>query len=407
MKCRSCASNNTKLILNLGNHIPSNFYLNDIKDINKKKIPLKTYVCKDCWLVQIKDFIKGNKLFLKDYAYLSGVSSTWQKHCSDFTEYCIRNFKLKKNDKIIEIASNDGTLLNYFKKKNFDVLGIEPTSSTAKIAKKKGVKTNIQFFGYANSKILKQKYGSFKLIVANNVLAHVDNINDFVNGISNLASNETIISVEFQYLVNIIQKVQFDTIYHEHFSYYSLISFENLISKYNLKIFDVKKIKTHGGSLRVFLCKKNIKKKISSNTYTIKSKEKILGVNNFRFYDNFNKNVKNLKTSFQKFILNLKRNNKLIYAYGAAAKGNTFLNYMKINNKIVNFIIDKNKYKINKISPGGLIKIKSPHILNNDKPDYILILAWNIKHEIMNDLKKNFNFKKKFIISIPKLKILS
>ena len=159
--------------------------------------------------------------------------------------------------------------------------------------------------------------------------------------------------------------------------------------------------------MRVFLCKKNIKKKISSNTYTIKSKEKILGVNNFRFYDNFNKNVKNLKSSFQKFILNLKRNNKLIYAYGAAAKGNTFLNYMKINNKIVNFIIDKNKYKINKISPGGLIKIKSPHILNNDKPDYILILAWNIKHEIMNDLKKNFNFKKKFIISIPKLKILS
>ena len=407
MKCRLCASSNTKLILNLGNHIPSNFYLNDTKNINKKKMPLKTYVCKNCWLVQIKDFIKGNKLFLKDYAYLSGVSKTWQEHCNNFTEYCVKNFKLKNNDKIIEIASNDGTLLNYFKKRKFDVLGIEPTPSTAKIAKKKGIKTNIQFFGYAHSKILKKKYGNFKLIVANNVLAHVDNINDFVKGISNLANNETIISVEFQYLVNIIQKVQFDTIYHEHFSYYSLISFENLISKHNLKIFDVKKIKTHGGSLRVFLCKKNTKKKISSNTYIIKSKEINLGVNNFKFYKSFSENVKNLKISFRKFIFNLKRNKKSIYAYGAAAKGNTFLNYMKINNKVIDFIIDKNKYKINKISPGGLIKIIGPNILKTDKPDYILILAWNIKNEIMKDLKKSYDFKKKFIISIPKLKIFS
>ena len=407
MKCRLCESNNTKLIINLGNHIPSNFYLKHTKNINKKKIPLKLYICKDCWLVQIKDFIKGKKLFLEDYAYLSGVSKTWHNHCNNFKDYCVENLKLKKNDKIIEIASNDGTLLNYFKKDNFEVLGIEPTSSTAKIAKKKGIKTNVEFFGYEQSKILKKRYGNFKLIVANNVLAHVDNINDFVKGISNLADNETIISVEFQYLINIIQKVQFDTIYHEHFSYYSLISFENLILKHNLKIFDVKKINTHGGSLRVFLCKKNIKKKISSNTYKIKKNEKKIGVNNLKFYDSFNKNVLKLKKSFQKFILNLKRKNNLIYAYGAAAKGNTFLSYMNINDKTINYVLDKNEYKINKLSPGGLIKIKNPHILYTNKPDYILILAWNIKNEIIKDLKKNYNFKKKFIISIPKLKILT
>ena len=407
MKCRLCNSNNTKLILNLGNHIPSNFYLKNIKNTNKKKIPLKTYVCKNCWLVQIKDFILGKNLFLKDYAYLSGVSRTWHEHCDNFKDYCIENFKLKKKDKIIEIASNDGTLLNYFKKNNFDVLGIEPTSSTAKIAQESGIKTNIEFFGYAQSKILKKKFGEFKLIVANNVLAHVDNVNDFVKGISNLANNETIISVEFQYLVNIIQKVQFDTIYHEHFSYYSLISFENLISKHDLKIFDVKKIKTHGGSLRVFLCKKNTKKRISSNTYKIKKNELTIGVNNLKFYNSFSKNVSNLKISFQKFIKNLKLKNKIIYAYGAAAKGNTFLSYMNINDKLINFIIDKNEYKIDKISPGGLIKIKSPNILKTNNPDYILILAWNIKKEIIKDLKKNYNFKNKFITSIPKLRILT
>ena len=406
MKCRLCKSNNTKLILNLGNHIPSNFYLENIKNINKKKIPLKTYVCKDCWLVQIKDYIKGKSLFLNDYAYLSGVSKTWHNHCNKFKNYCIKNFKLKKNDKIIEIASNDGTLLKYFKKNNFNVLGIEPTLSTAKIARKNGIKTNVEFFGYAQSKILKKKYSSVKLIVANNVLAHVDDINDFVKGISNLTSNETIISVEFQYVVNIIQKNQFDTIYHEHFSYYSLSSFEQLISKYNLKIFDVKKIHTHGGSLRVFLCKKNVNKKISSNTYKIKNNEKNIGVNNMKFYNNFSKNVLSLKKSFQKFIINLSKKNKSIYAYGAAAKGNTFLSYMNINNKIIDLILDKNKYKIGKISPGGLIKIDSPNILKVNNPDYILILAWNIKNEIIKDLKNNYNYKNKFIISMPKLKIL-
>lgn len=407
MQCRLCKSNKTKLILNLGSQIPSNFYLKDLDNINKKKIPLKLYVCQNCWLVQIKDFIKGKKLFLKDYAYLSGISKTWHEHCNDFKNYCIKTFNLKKKNKIIEIASNDGTLLNYFKKKDFNVLGVEPTLSTAKIAIKKGIKTNIKFFGYEESKILKKKYSNFKLIVANNVLAHVEDINDFVKGLSNLANNETIISVEFQYLVNIIRKVQFDTIYHEHFSYYSLNSFENLITKYNLKIFDVKKIKTHGGSLRVFLCKKNTKKKVSSNTYKIKLNEKKIGVNTLKFYDSFKFDVLNLKIEFNKLITDLKRKNNLIYAYGAAAKGSTFLNFMGINDKIINVVLEKNENKINKILPGGLIRIKNVNFLRNNIPNYILILAWNLKNEIIKDLKQKYNYKNNFIVSIPKLKILT
>ena len=407
MKCRSCNNKKLKLILDLGSHIPSNFYLNNINNIKNKKIPLRTYVCEKCWLVQIEDFIKGKKLFLKDYAYLSGVSKTWQEHCLKFQKYCSKTFNLKRNDKILEIASNDGTLLKYFHDKKYDVLGIEPTTSTAKIAKKNGIKTLIRFFSYDESKKLKKKYENFKLIIANNVIAHVDNIKDFVKGLSHLSNKETIISIEFQYIVSLINNNQFDTVYHEHFSYYSLISFHNLIDQFNLKIFDVKKINTHGGSLRIFLCMKENKRKISSNTSLLKNYERKIGVNSIKFYLLFSKKIFNLRIHFKNYIKILKNNNKIIYAYGAAAKGNTFLNYMNLSNKDIKTIMDKNKYKIGKISPGGLIKITKPSISKLKKPDYILILAWNLKNEIMKDLKNNYNYKNKFIISIPKLKIIS
>lgn len=406
MKCRSCDEKKLQLILDLGSHIPSNFYLNTFNNMKNKKIPLKAYVCKKCWLVQIQDYIRGNKLFLKDYAYLSGVSKTWNDHCYKFQNYCTNKFRLKKNDKILEIASNDGTLLKYFQNKKYDVLGIEPTNSTAKIAKKNGIKTLIKFFSYSESLKIKKKYGNFKLIIANNVLAHVDNIKDFVKGLSYLANKKTIISIEFQYVVNLIKNNQFDTIYHEHFSYYSLISFNNLVDQFNLKIFDVKKINTHGGSLRVFLCNKDNKRKISSNTYFLKNHERKIGINSIKFYLSFSRKINYLRNNFKKHIKILKNENKTIYAYGAAAKGNTFLNYMDLNSDDIETIMDKNVYKIGKISPGGLIKIIKPTISVLKKPDYVLILAWNIKNEIINDLKKNYFYKNKFIISIPKFKII-
>ena len=407
MKCNSCGHKKLKLILDLGAHIPSNFYLNNINNFRNKKLPLRVYVCEKCWLVQIEDYIKGNELFLKDYAYLSGISKTWLEHCLKFQKYCSKNFNLKKNDKILEIASNDGTLLKYFHDKKYDVLGIEPTTSTAKIAKKNGIKTLIKFFTYSESKKLKKKYKNFRLIIANNVIAHVDDIKDFMRGLSHLSNKETIISIEFQYIVNLIRNNQFDTVYHEHFYYYSLISFNNLVEQFNLKIFDVKKINTHGGSLRIFLCKKDNKIKISSNTYLLKNYERKIGVNNIKFYLLFSKKIQNLRDNFKNYIKILKNKGKTIYAYGAAAKGNTFLNYMDLSSDDIDIIMDKNEYKIGKISPGGLIKIIKPSILQLKKPDYVLILAWNLKNEIINDLKNNYDYKNKFIISIPKLKIIS
>ena len=408
MSCRSCGSKNIMSFLNLGKHIPSNFYIKNKNNLSlKKKIPLKVYFCSECFLVQIKDYISGRKLFLKNYAYLSGVSLTWQKHCSEFANYCIKRFQIKKNNSILEIASNDGTLLSYFKKRNIKVLGIEPTFSTAQIAISNKIKTEIKFFGLKESIKIKKKYKKFKLIIANNVLAHVDDVNDFTAGLSNIADEETIISVEFQYLINLIQKNQFDTIYHEHFSYYSLISFENLIKKHDLKIFDVKKIKTHGGSLRVFLCKNSKNIKISSTIYSMKKYEKQIGVANKNFYLLFNNQIQILKKTFNDNIVKIKKNKKTIYGYGAAAKGNTFLNYFKLKSNVISLIMDKNKFKIDNYSPGGLIKIVHPDILKTIQPDYILILAWNIKDEIIKEIKENYKYKNKFILAIPNFKIIN
>ena len=252
-----------------------------------------------------------------------------------------------------------------------------------------------------------KKIHNFKMIIANNVIAHVDNVKDFVEGLSYLSNSETIISIEFQYVVSLIKKNQFDTIYHEHFSYYSLLSFHNLIDQFDLKIFHVQKIKTHGGSLRVFLCKKNNNLKVSSNTYKIINQEKKIKINKISFYLKFQKNILSLKKSFHKNISKIINSNKKIFAYGAAAKGNTFLSYMNLSEREINFILDKNPIKIDKLSPGGLIPILDPKILINNFPDYILILAWNLKKEIVNDLKKNYHYRKNFITSIPNFKIFN
>lgn len=404
MLCRSCKSKNLKQILNLGSHTPSNFYTKKKDKNSLKKFPLKTYLCLDCYLVQIKDYLKGDDLFLKNYAYLSGVSKTWHEHCLKFVIFCVKNFNLKKNDKVLEIASNDGTLLKYFLDKNYNVLGIEPTLSTASISKKNGIRTITKFFGYKQSINIKKKYGNFRLIIANNVIAHVDDVNDFFKGLNFLCGDKTIISIEFQYVLNLIKNNQFDTIYHEHFSYYSLISLKNLIDKFNFKIFDVKKIPTHGGSLRVFICKNHNKIKISQNYYSILLNEKKIGIDKLKFYLSFQKRINLLRINFRKFIFNNKKKKKSIYAYGAAAKGNTFLNFMNLNDKHIKFIMDKNKKKINRLSPGGLIKIVDPKVILSSQPDYILILAWNIQDEIIKDLKKNYNFKNTFVIAIPDLK---
>jgi len=405
--CRSCHSKKLRIFFDLGSHIPANFYIKKREKSLNKKLPLKIYFCKKCYLVQIKDYISGKKLFSEDYAYLSGVSKTWHDHCQKFTNYCINKFKLKGNDNILEIASNDGTLLKYFKKKRMNVIGIEPTKSTAKIAIKNNIHTEIKFFNYLSSIWLKQKYKKFSLIVANNVIAHVDDLNDFLKGLNYISDDKTILSIEFQYIANLIKYYQFDTIYHEHFSYYSLLSFENLIKKYNFKIFDIKKIKTHGGSLRVFLCNKENNIPISSNYYTLKKLEKNLGINDEKFYLSFKKKIESQKKIFIRKINQINKKNKIIFAYGAAAKGNTFLNYMKLNSNTIQYIMDKNIYKINKLSPGGLIKILHPDILIDSHPDYILILAWNLKNEIISELRKKYNYKNKFILGIPKFQIIN
>ena len=406
MTCRNCNSKFLHQIIDLGKHIPSNFYISK-KNINKniKKYPLILFVCKKCWLVQIKDFLKGKDLFKSDYAYMSGFSQIWKNHCLKYSEYVIKNFKIQKEDMVVEIASNDGTLLDYFHKKQIKCLGIDPTRSTSLIAKEKGIKTIIDFFNEKTAIKIKKKNSAIKLIIANNVIAHVEDINSFAKGLSILSSDKTIITLEFQYIEKLIKNKQFDTIYHEHFSYYSLISITSLLKKYDLKIFKVQKINTHGGSLRIFACKNASNFKIENSVINQLNKELILGINSISYYDDFRNVVSDLRNKTQKKINKINSQGKTIIAYGAAAKGNTFINYCNFSSKDILAIVDKNPFKTNKYSPGGLIPIRPISYINRFKPDYILILPWNIKNEIIQQLSFVRLWSCKFIIAVPKLLI--
>lgn len=404
ISCNFCKKSNLIKILDLGKTPLANSYLKKQNLFDKEKTyPLKIFLCQKCYLMQAPHKIHPKKFF-DDYDYLSGISDTWKIHCKQMVNDTVSKFKLKnKIGTILEIASNDGTLLNYFKKKKFDCLGIEPSKKAAKIAKKNKIKT---LNTYLNSNLIKKiKHYNFQLIIANNVIAHVLNINDFVKSISILCNKNSIVSIEFPHLENLFTKMQFDTIYHEHHYYFNILSLKNILSKYNMEIFDYKKINIHGGSIRVFARKKidNVAMNYKIENYIKKEKKfliKIIKNKNF-----FQKKVNKIKKNINFLIKKIKFNNKKIHAYGAAAKGNTFLNFCKINNMQIPIIYDKNKIKQNKFLPGSKIKILSPNNIKILKPDYILILVWNIKKEIMHQLKFIKNWKGKFITMIPREKI--
>jgi 2-polyprenyl-3-methyl-5-hydroxy-6-metoxy-1,4-benzoquinol methylase len=403
MKCNYCKKKIRNIFLNLGKTPPANSLLSKKKDIKNEKIfDLVVYVCETCWLVQTKQ-VADKKIFFNDeYPYFSSISKSWLKHCEIFANKSIKKFRLNKRSTVIEIASNDGYLLQYFKKKKIPCLGIEPTKNTAKICKKKGIRVMQKFFSYELSKKIKKKAD---LIICNNVLAHVPDLIDFIKGLENLIKDNGIISVEFPHLKNLISKVQFDTIYHEHYFYFSLISLNKIFDKYNLKIINVDKINTHGGSLRIDICKKENPKSISNKVVKILKEEKNFGLNNLKTYLNFKNKVYNLKKKSLTFINKCNLNKKKIYAYGAAAKGITFLNYLQIKKNDIKYIFDASKFKINKFLPSSHIQILSPNEIFKTKPNYLLILPWNLSKEISSELKFVKSWKCKFVTLVPKLKV--
>jgi SAM-dependent methyltransferase len=407
MKCRHCKSDVNTTFVDLATSPPSNAILNEsnLKSV-EKWFPLKVLVCESCWLVQTEDYSEARELFDENYAYFSSTSSTWLKHAEDYVLEMIERFKLNTDSKVVEIACNDGYLLQFVKENNIPCIGIEPTMSTAKEAKKKGIEVMEDFFGENLAVKLKELSHEADLVVANNVLAHVPDINDFVAGIQIILKPNGVATFEFPHLLNLMKESQFDTIYHEHFSYLSLAFVKRIFDLQGLEIFNVEKISTHGGSLRVFAQKiAYTPHKMHSIVHEIINEENLFGLKNIQSYSNFQLKINKIKDSFVSFLIDAKKNNKKVIGYGAAAKASTLINYAGIREDLIEYIVDKSNFKVGKFMPGSRIPIKNESYINKDKPDFIVIFPWNIKNEIMNQLFYVKDWGGRFVIALPEIHI--
>jgi SAM-dependent methyltransferase len=406
-QCRFCKNELKKIFLNLGEMPSANSFLKERDLKQEKKYPLCVYICKECLLVQIPEIRTPDELF-SNYAYFSSFSDSWLNHAKEYVEMMIKRFKLNKKSHIIEIASNDGYLLDFFSKLNIPVLGIEPATNIAKISKEKGITTLEKFFNTQVAQELKNKNQQADVLIGNNVLAHVPDINDFVKGMKILLKPSGIITLEFPHILQLINQNQFDTIYHEHFSYFSFSVIQKIFSSQKLIIFDVEEISTHGGSLRIFVRhSENEIIGIGKNVENLIQKEKESGINNYNMYSGFSTKIEKNKEKFLEFLVKADKENKTVICYGAPAKGNTLLNYFQINSKLIKYTVDLNPHKQGLFLPGTHLEIKSPLEIKNTKPDYIIILPWNIKDEIMKQLMYVKEWGGKFVIPIPEVEIIS
>ena len=406
MKCRFCESEEFILLVDLGFAPPSNAYIEKSRKYNPEiNYSLKVKVCKNCFLAQTEDFTKAEELFTPNYAYFSSNSKTLLKHSRNYVDLIEQRLNLNKNSFVVEIASNDGYLLKNFIEKQIPCLGVEPAVETAQKAELQNIPVEKKFFSEETSKYLVKKYGKADLIIGNNVYAHVPEIKNFTLGLSLLLKEEGTITLEFPSLLNLIRFNQFDTIYHEHFSYLSLISVNQIFKSVGLKIYNVEKIPTHGGSYRVYGCHEYSKIKINDIVNKFLIEEEEFGINNLEIYSSFQSNVEKLKNEFLIFLIRAKKENKKVAAFGAAAKANTIINYAGVKEDLLPFIVDSSTAKQNKLLPGSHIKILSPEILKDIELDYLIIFPWNLLEEIKNQNKHLLDKGVKFISLIPKLKI--
>jgi 2-polyprenyl-3-methyl-5-hydroxy-6-metoxy-1,4-benzoquinol methylase len=404
MNCRHCNNKLSHVFCDLQTCPPSNAMVKP-EQLNQQEIyfPLKVFVCDICWLVQVDEIEKAEHIFNDEYTYFSSYSKSWLAHARKYSEYMTERFGYNQNSLIVEIASNDGYLLQYFKEKNIPVLGVEPTSNTAKIAAEKGIDNIIDFF---SSKLatsdLKCKAD---LILGNNVLAHVPDINDFVKGVKIALKPKGVNTFEFPHLCKLVEYKQFDTIYHEHFSYLSLTSVKTIFESQGLEIFDVQELPTHGGSLRIFVKhKEDLSKPVDPSVAQLLQIEKSAGVGNIEYYEGFQQNVDQIKNEFLQFLLTAKKEGKKVVGYGAAAKGNTLLNFCGVKGTdLIEYVADASPIKQNRFLPGSRIPVFHPDKIKETKPDYIVIFPWNIREEIIHQLSYVKDFGANFVVSIPQL----
>jgi len=407
MQCRFCNTRLTHVFIDLVNSPASNSFLTS-EQLNEPEVffPLKVFTCPSCFLVQVDEYKSFNAIFNSDYVYFSSFSTSWLEHSRRYTGEMTDRFGLNAGSLVVELASNDGYLLQYFKEKNIPVLGVEPTANTAKVAMEKGIDTVVDFFGVRLAGRLAAEGRKADLLLGNNVLAHVPDIVDFVGGMKIALKETGVITMEFPHLMQLVDNNQFDTIYHEHFSYLSFYTVEKIFRSQGLEMFDVEEIPTHGGSLRIYAKHSGYEgHPVSPRVAHLLAKEDAKGLTTMAYYDHFQQKALDIKLALTSFLINQKQAGKKVAAYGAAAKGNTLLNYCGIKNDLLEYVVDANPHKQNKWLPASHIPVVPESHLKGHRPDFVLILPWNLKEEIIRQLAYIKDWDGKFVIPIPHLQV--
>jgi hypothetical protein len=406
--CRFCHSDLKHSFVDLGMSPLCESYLAP-EELNQMEpfYPLHVQVCDQCFLVQLEAYVSPEHIFT-EYAYFSSYADSWLQHAKAYTDLMVERFGLNEQSNVVELASNDGYLLQYFVEKGIPCLGIEPAANVAKVAIDKGIPTLVEFFGVESAQKLADQGKQADLLLGNNVLAQVPDLNDFVAGMKILLKPKGVITVEFPHLSCLMAENQFDTIYHEHFSYFSLITSEKIFAAHGLTIFDVEEIPTHGGSLRIYARhQEDNSQPISDRLIQLRQREEEAGITQMESYANFAEQVKETKRKLLDFLIKAKREGKKVVGYGAPGKGNTLLNYCGIRTDFLDYTVDRNPYKQGKFLPGTHIPIYHPDKIADTKPDYVLILPWNFKDEIIKQMASIRDWGGEFVVPIPEVRVYS
>ncbi len=404
--CRLCGAPLTETFVDLGTSPLANSYLEVDQLLQPESwYPLTTFVCTHCWLVQLPSFVGSEVIFHDHYPYFSSYSSSWVEHARRFAELAIERFQLGPESLVVEAASNDGYLLQHFRAREIPVLGIEPARNVAQEAIRKGIATEICFLGRASARRLRDGGVQANLLVANNVLAHVPDLHDFVAGLELLLAPGGVVSMEFPHLLRLIEKNLFDTIYHEHFSYFAFSTAERVLAAYGLRVFDLEQLPTHGGSLRLYAARSGEAPSPASSVEELRALEAARGLDNLEIYRAFSDRVSTIRRQLLKFLLEAREAGLKVAGYGAPAKANTLLVYCGIRPDLLPFTVDRNPHKQGRYLPGSRIPIRAPEAIFDWKPDFLLILPWNLRTEIVEQMQGIRSWGGKFVLPIPQLEI--
>lgn len=406
MKCRLCATPLHHIFLDLGSAPPSNAFLS-APDLQAPEtyFPLRLYTCHHCHLVQVDEVQRHDALFSSSYVYFSSYSRSWLAHAERYVDQAVARLQLNKDSLVLEIASNDGYLLQYVQARGIPCIGVEPTASTAQAARARGIETLEQFFGQRFAQDFSTQIRQADLVVGNNVLAHVPDVNDFVAGLATVLAPEGVVTLEFPHLLQLVQQRQFDTVYHEHFSYFCLHTAAQVLARHGLRIWDIEELPTHGGSLRLWACHTGARHAQTPAVAALQAKEAAAGMHDMGWYENFQPQADALKNNFLAFLLSCKRQGQQVVGYGAAAKGNTLLNYAGIRPDLLAYVVDASPHKQGRYLPGSRIPVVNEAHLRATQPDFIVILPWNLREEIMEQLSYVREWGAQFVTAVPLLKV--